>query len=127
MRAPSRWTRPWAVVEIASGSDERERTELIRAAYKSSRSGVVALALRGVTRETADRALDPVVDTKGNQEQGVIYMDADHAREELLFALSNATVVVASTEGFRSELLKHGIQSVGVADVPRVLLGSADC
>jgi hypothetical protein len=117
--APS--TRPWAIVEIADGSDESERTELIRAAYRSSRWGLVALALRGVTREVADRALDLVVDARSDQSRGVVYMDADDTRADLMAAASHASIVVASTEGFRVELLKHGIKAVGVEDIARVV------
>jgi hypothetical protein len=115
-------TWPWAIVEIARGSDERELTELIRAAYRSSRSGLVALALRGVTREIADRALDPIVDTLSDDARGVVYMDADETREDVYTAASHASVVVASTEDFRIELLKRGISVVGVEDVARGLL-----
>jgi hypothetical protein len=115
-------TWPWAIVEIARGSDERELTELIRAAYRSSRSGLVALALRGVTREIADRALDPIVDTLSDDARGVVYMDADETREDVYTAASHASVVVASTEDFRIELLKRGISAVGVEDVARGLL-----
>jgi hypothetical protein len=117
---------PWAVVEIAGGSDEAERTELIRAAYRSSRSGLVALALRGVTRQVADRALDSVVDARSDQSRGIVYMDADETREELVAAAGRASIVVASTEGFRAELLKHGITPIGVEDIARVLLAAAD-
>ena len=116
---------PWAVVEIADESDERERTELIRAAYRSSRSGLVALALRGVTRQVADRALDSVVDARSDQSRGVVYMDA-HETRELVAAASRASIVVAITEGFRVELLKHGITPIGVEDIARVLLAAAD-
>jgi hypothetical protein len=115
-------TWPWAIVEIARGSDEGELTELIRAAYRSSRSGLVALALRGVTREIADRALDPIVDTLSDDARGVVYMDADETREDVYTAASHASVVVASTEDFRIELLKRGISAVGVEDVARGLL-----
>lgn len=114
------------MVEIADGSDERERTELIRAAYRSSRSGLVALVLRGVTRQIADRALDPVVDTRSDHGCSVIYLDADQPDGDLMSAAGHASVVVASTEEFRIELLKHGIQAVSVEDVTRVLLDASE-
>ena len=118
--------RPWAVVEIASGSDEDQRTELIRAAYRSSTSGLVALALRGVTRQVADRALDSVVDARRDHSRGVVYLDADDRLDDLVAVASQATVVIACTENFRAELLKHGIKAVGVEDVPDVLRTGSD-
>lgn len=117
---------PWAVVEIAGECDERERTELIRAAYRSSRSGLVALVLRGVTRQIADRALDPVVDTRRDHGRAVIYMDADQPNDDLMSAAAHASVVIASTEEFRIELLKHGIRASGVADVTSALLDASE-
>jgi hypothetical protein len=120
-RASSPAVRPWAIVEITSGSSERERTELIRAAYRSSRSGVVALALRGVTRQIVDRALDPVVDTRGDQVRGVVYMDAEQPEADLIAAATHASVVIAATESFRTELLRYGIEAIGVEDGARVL------
>jgi hypothetical protein len=121
-RASDSRMRPWAVVEIASGSDEGKRTELIRAAYRSSRSGLVALALRGVTRQLVDRALDSVVDARADRIRGVIYVDADESTEDLLIAATQASVVVASTERFRVELAEQGIRAFGVEDGARVLL-----
>lgn len=117
----SHWKRPWAIVEIASGSNERERTELIRAAYRSSRSGLVALALRGVTRQLVDRALDAVVDARRDRIRGVIYVDADQSTEDLLIAARHASVVVASTERFRVELAELGVRALGVEDGARIL------
>jgi hypothetical protein len=75
-----------------------------------------------VTREIADRALDPIVDTLSDDARGVVYMDADETREDVYTAASHASVVVASTEDFRIELLKRGISAVGVEDVARGLL-----
>jgi hypothetical protein len=116
--------RPWAIVEIAGASDERKRTELIRAAYRSSRSGLVALALRGVTRQLVDRALDPVVDVRTDRMPGVVYLDADASPHDLLIAARHASVVVASTEGFRVELAQRGINALDAEDGARVLLSS---
>jgi hypothetical protein len=121
-RASDSKMRPWAIVEIAVGSDEGKRTELIRAAYRSSRSGVVALALRGVTRQLVDRALDSVVDARQGQMRGVIYLDADESTEDLLIAATHASVVVASTEPFRVALADHGICALGVEEGARILL-----
>ena len=122
--ASSSPVRPWAIVEITNGSDEGERTELIRAAYRSSRSGVVALALRGITAQHVDRALDPVVDMRNDQVRGVVYLDANQPGEALLRAASQASVVIASTDDFRAELLQRGIEAVRVEDGARVLLAT---
>lgn len=118
--------RPWAVVEIADGSDEGTRTELIRAAYRSSRSGVVALALRGVTRQVADLALDPVVDCRNDLLRGVIYMDATETKEDLFSAAARASVVIACTDDFRRELHDRGIPVLELGDATRALLESSD-
>jgi hypothetical protein len=116
--------KPWAIVEIAGESDEDQRTQLIRAAYSSSRSGLVALALRGVTRQLVDRALDPVVDLRHDRSRGVVYIDADDARQDLMSAASHASVVIASTEAFRAELIREGIEAFGVEDGARMLLAT---
>ncbi|HEY0810611.1 MAG TPA: hypothetical protein VGD49_10645 [Longimicrobiales bacterium] len=121
-RASGSRIRPWAIVEISVGSDEGKRTELIRAAYRSSRSGLVALALRGVTRQLVDRALDPVVDARKDLIRGVVYVDADESTEDLLIAATHASVVVASTDRFRDALAQQGIQAFGVEDGARALL-----
>lgn len=120
--ASSPVVRPWAIVEITNGAGERERTELIRAAYRSSRSGVVALALRGITRQSVDRALDAVVDMRQDRVRGVVYFDAEQTGEDLLAAASHAAVVIAATEDFRAELLRYGIEAIGVEDGARALL-----
>jgi hypothetical protein len=107
--------RPWAVVEIAHESGEDERARLIRAAYRSSGSGLVALALRGVTREAVDRALDGVVDARNGALKGVVYLDAAHDAE-LLATAAQASIVIASTENFRARLRAHGVVAVGAGD-----------
>ena len=118
--ASSMSLRPWAVVEITDESDERTRTDLIRAAYRSSRSGVVALALRGVTRQDADLALNPIVDARDGLACGVVYMDM-HTGEDLFAAAASAAFVVACTEDFRRELHERGIRALEPGDMTRVL------
>ena len=115
--------RPWAIVEITSGSDERERTELIRAAYRSSRSGLVALALRGVPTNIVDRALDAVVDMKRDAVRGVVYIDAE-ATADVFSAARYASVVIAATDDFRTELKRQGIAALGLEDGARALLAA---
>lgn len=113
--------RPWAIVEIAAASDESQRVGMIRAAYHLSAAGLVALALRGVTRHHVDRALDPVVDTHRDRNTGVVYLDADETKEDLLAAATYASVVIACTEGFRAELARHGIRAVDARDGAQLL------
>jgi hypothetical protein len=121
MQRASSLGRPWAVVEITSGTGERERTELIRAAYRSSNSGVVALALRGITRQIVDRALDSIVDIRRDRVRGVVYIDADRSQEDVLTAASRAEVVVAETEEFRAQLLSRGIVPLGIDEGASIL------
>ena len=119
------WNKPWAMVEIASSIDEGERVELIRAAYRSSRSGLITLALRGVSRQSVDRALDDLVDARTQRSAGVIYLDATELREEVITAATCASFIVASTDTFRMELKQRGINALGLEDGTRLLTQSA--
>jgi hypothetical protein len=118
--------RPWAIVEIDGDSDEKARTELIQAAYHLSRSGLVALALRGVSRQTVDRALDAVVDVRNDPDMEVVYLDADDRNADLLAAASRASVVVACSEAFRDELRGLGIDPVTAEDGALGVLALSD-
>jgi len=118
--------RPWAVIEVTLGPDERDCTELIRAAYRSSGSGVVVLVLRDVSRQLADRVLDPMVHDRRRHLQGVLYADLEMGSKELLAAAADASVVVASTESFKTELRSHGIEPLDVRDAFRVLASASD-
>jgi hypothetical protein len=117
--------RPWAIVEITSESDEGERTELIRAAYNSSRSGVVALVLRGITSQSVDRVLDAVVDAKQGV-RGVVYVRSEKETSDVVKAAGDNTLVVATTDSFRSELLRHGIDVSVCEDAVERLFASAE-
>ena len=133
--------RPWAIVEITSESDECERTELIRAAYNSSRSGVVALVLRGITSQSVDRVLDPktmltrvaagadlldaVVDARKGV-RGVVYVRSEKETTDVVKAAGDATLVVATTDSFRGELLRHGIDAIAREDAVQRLFASAE-
>ena len=117
--------RPWAIVEITSESDECERTELIRAAYNSSRSGVVALVLRGITSQSVDRVLDAVVDARKGV-RGVVYVRSEKETTDVVKAAGDATLVVATTDSFRSELLRHGIDAIAREDAVQRLFASAE-
>lgn len=104
---------PWAVVEIAGDFNQSERRGLIEAAYRSSRSGLVGLALHGVTRQAVDRVLDGIVDARNGELEGVIYIDDESA---LLDAAARARLVIAATASFRAQLGARGIVAVGVRE-----------
>lgn len=120
MRAAPSAGRPWAVVEIGCDTDETARSALIRAAYRSSRSGLVALALRGVTTQSVDRVLDQIVDANDHELKGVVYLNGDDA-PALLSAAAMAEIVIASTDGFRTELGARGIIAAGPDETAGIL------
>jgi hypothetical protein len=117
---PLRAGKPWALIEIGCETEEAERMVLIRAAYRSSRAGIVALALRGVTAQSVDRVLDGVVDAREGAVKGVVYLNGNDERA-LFSAAADAAVVVASTERFRRALAAHGIVAVDSKESARVL------
>lgn len=112
--------RPWAIVEIADGVDPAERAELIRAAYRSSRSGLVALALRGVSARSVDSVLDGTVDARDREVCGVVYLDGED-RQAVMAAAARASVVVAVTERFRHELNDCGIAALDASEAATIL------
>jgi hypothetical protein len=120
MNLPLRSGGTWALVEVGSETEEAERIALIRAAYRSSRAGIVALALRGVSIQSVDRALDEVVDARDDAVKGVVYLNGDDERA-LFAAAADAAVVLASTERFRVELAERGIAAVESKESARVL------
>ena len=99
-------TWPWAVVEITAGESRERSAELIRAAYRASRSGVVAVALRGVSSHAADRLLDDIVDPTDPTVQGILYVDADDAIR-LTGMLAHARCAIGSSAPFRA--IAHGL------------------
>ena len=103
---------PWAVVEVAADETRERSAELIRAAYRASRSGVVVVALRGITSDAADRLLDDIVDPTDPTFQGVLYLDAADERA-LLAAGAHAGVVIAVTDTFRRQLDGAGLAAHG--------------
>jgi hypothetical protein len=109
--ASLRGSRPWVIVEISSESTEEVRNELIQAAYHLSRGGLVALALRGVSRQCVDRALDPVVNVREDPRHAVVYLTADDQDEDLMVAALHASLVIACSEAFRSELIRCGVEA----------------
>ena len=124
MRQPhTRSSAPWAIVEIAGEFDPAERRGLIEAAYRSSRSGLVGLALRGVSRQAVDRVLDDVVDMR-NAELGVIYIDGED-ESALLDLAARAQLVIAATARFHAQLGERGIVALGVREGTPFLARSA--
>lgn len=120
MHSPVLTDRPWALVEIGSEMDEAERAELIRAAYLSSRAGVVVLVLRGVSPRSVDRVLDEVVNVREGGIRGVVYLNGDD-EPAVLAAAANAAHVIASTERFRLVLDERGIPVVESTERARIL------
>ena len=76
------------LVDISDDLDPELRDRLISLAYRASRSREVALVLNGVSRETVDRTLDPIVASEGIAVAGVRYVDP----EEVLTLLRNNAV-----------------------------------
>lgn len=72
------------LVEISDDLDPELRDRLISLAYRASRSREVALVLRGVSRETVDRTLDPIVASEGVAVAGVRYLDPEEVRPLLV-------------------------------------------
>jgi len=100
-----------AVVEISGEMDARAQARLIASAYRWSRSGLVMLALRNVSRQAVDRLLNPVVAEVGLDVHGIQYLDAADAAEVLRY-VAPGTLVVAGTEAFRARLLACGVPVV---------------
>jgi hypothetical protein len=70
MRAPT-----IALIEVRADALGRAPIDLVRAAYRASREGRMALLLDGVTTAEVDRALDPVVPVLTGV-SGVVYCTA---------------------------------------------------
>lgn len=101
---------PWAIIEICS-DDSPEDCRLIVAGYRASRSGVVALALRGVSAASVDRVLDDVIDPRDLSLQGVIYLDGND-RRAVAPAVAHAGVVIAATDDFRHQVEELGVSAL---------------
>lgn len=65
------------LVELSDDLDPELRDRLIWLAYRASRSREVVLVLSGVTRETVNRTLDPIVASEGIAVAGVRYLDPE--------------------------------------------------
>jgi hypothetical protein len=110
---------PWAIIEICS-DDAPEDTRLIVAGYRASRSGVVGLALRGVTAASVDRVLDAIVDPRDASLHGVVYLDGND-RQAVGPAVAHAGVVIAASDDFRHQIAELGVAALD-PDQGRILL-----
>ncbi|MFC6487592.1 hypothetical protein [Nitratireductor sp. GCM10026969] len=86
---------------------------LIEACYRASQSGLVVLALDGISPQAVNRILDPVVPTLPLDIPGVLYIDAaDAARvQEAVFAAERIFVATIAFRGM--------VRALGVA--PRLI------
>ena len=106
---------PHMIIEIVGDGTGGFQTDLVHAAYGLSQRGVVALALRDVSRAEVDRVLDSAVRERGCQVAGVLYADAtDDALVRSMAA--GARIAVASTDAFRRLLLGSGVTVVSRDD-----------
>ena len=101
---------PWAIIEICS-DDSPDDTRLIVAGYQASRSGVVGLALRGVSTASVDRVLDAIVDPRDASLHGVIYLDGNDERA-VAPAVAHAGVVIAASDDFRHQVEELGVSAL---------------
>jgi hypothetical protein len=86
-----------AAVEIAA-TDVACHGHILRVAYTASREGVVALMLRGVSIEDADRMLDPVVARLPKDIPGIVYVDGDDVRSARAAMANARTLCIGSAE-----------------------------
>ena len=107
-----------AIVEVVPGPGDRLPAELVAAAYRASRSGLVALALNAVERRAVDALLDAVV-RETTDAHGVRYVDG--ADDSALDGAGAATIVIASTDAFRDRCCARGVPCIGVAAALPVL------
>lgn len=71
------------LVEITPDQTSDLQARLLAAAYRASGSREVAVVLRGVARDAADRLLDPVVRKVGTGVAGVRYLEPEEAVRSL--------------------------------------------
>lgn len=111
------------VIEISSNGG-RAPTRLIRAIYRASRFGQIALVLHDVEPQSVDRILDPVVESLPTTIPGVIYIDfCDEAR--VREALRSAGFVFVSTGAFRQFAESCGVEDRRLYSVDCSELGAA--
>jgi hypothetical protein len=99
-----------ALVELSGELPLEEQQSLVAWAYDLSRTGRVALLLRGVSRGAADRMLDRVVAREGIQVHGLVYLEPEDEAALIGFTVL-APTIVASTDSFRALLHGRGISA----------------
>lgn len=93
-----------AVLEIAPEPSGALPTGLLAAAYRASSVGYVILVLRGVSPQSVDRVLDPLVASSRNWRlNGVVYVDACD-EQFVCSAAKRARIVVAWSDELRAQL-----------------------
>ena len=96
-----RLARIRAVVEIVPGPDGKPPADVLWQAYSASRSGVIVLALNGVTAAAVDRVMDGIVPHFPLNIPGVLYLDAEN-KPLLSWVLNNTDMVFGQTDQFRT-------------------------
>ncbi|NRG18325.1 hypothetical protein HPQ64_11555 [Rhizobiales bacterium] len=97
------------VIEIASNGGHAP-AGLIRAIYRASQFGQIALVLHDIERQSVDQILDPVVGSLPTTIPGVVYIDygdEDRLRE----AVCSANFIFASTHSFRKFASNCGVDT----------------
>ncbi|MCX5578648.1 hypothetical protein [Kaistia terrae] len=98
----------WAAIEISLDVKGRPPVQLLRCAYRASRSGLIALVMNGVEPGAANRVLDPVVARMPLTIPGVAYLpigDDERVRDAVL----SADAILVATARFRQAVLDLGV------------------
>lgn len=102
-----------ALVEVATDLDPAIRSRLVAAAYQQSRDGVVVLALKGISRDTLDGMLDPVVNLVGLKVCGTLYVEST-SLSNVLEDVGPETMVVGASPEFVRECGERGLPITSV-------------
>jgi hypothetical protein len=97
-----------AVIEVAAEADPNLRSRLAVLAYRLGQTGLVVLALRGLSRCEVDRLFDPIVTAVGLISPGTFYVEADDPAAVLGYIHPGCTVI-GTTDRFCSTLRSRGI------------------
>jgi hypothetical protein len=103
MRAPT-----VALVEVSADALGGAPVDLVRAAYRASREGRMALLLDGVTTAQVDRALDPLVPVLRGV-SGVVYCTAA-TLEPVLDGSGWPTMAFIGSEALAARLAPRGVR-----------------
>ncbi|NTG05519.1 hypothetical protein [Rhizobium rhizogenes] len=93
------------IVEIAVAQNEPP-IDLIRETYRASECVAIALVLNGVSPQTVNAVLDPIVATMSLAIPGVIYLDI-RQQEQLREAIISASQIYVATQQFLDFLLAY--------------------